>query len=174
MERKGAVTFKGTPMTLLGPELKAGGIAPDFTVTDKDMTPVRLSGFGNKVKLISVTPSLDTPVCDGQARRFNVEAAKLPPGIVVMNISMDLPFAINRFCSTAAIERIRTLSDYMHADFGMSYGVVIKELKLLARSIFLLDGDNVVRYVEVVPEITRNVDFDKALDAARKLLSAHV
>lgn len=172
MERKGAVTFKGTPMTLLGPELKTGATAPDFTAIDKGMTPVRLADFGNKAKLISVTPSLDTPVCDAQARRFNEEAAKLPPGIVVMNISMDLPFAINRFCTTAGIARIKTLSDYRKSEFGMSYGVMIKELRLLARSIFLLDADNTVIYAEVVREITENVDFDRALDAARKLLSA--
>lgn len=171
MERKDVMTFKGKPMTLLGPELKAGDKAPDFTVIDKGLVEVGLHDFMNTAKLISTTPSLDTAVCDMQARRFNEEAAKLPPGIVIINVSMDLPFAIGRFCTAASIDRIKTYSDYRHASLGVAYGILIKELRLLARSVFLLDKDNIIRYVEIVPEMTQAVDFDKALNAARGLVS---
>lgn len=171
MERKGAVTFKGNPLTLTGNEQKTGGAAPDFTVLGKDLKPVSLKDFNGKAKLISVTPSLDTPVCDSQARRFNEEAAKLPYEIAVLNISMDLPFAIGRFCTTAGIERIGTYSDHRDASFGTNYGVLIKELRLLARSIFLIDRDNVIRYIEIVPEMTDNVNFSKALEETKRLLA---
>ncbi len=169
MERKGIVTIKGAPLTLLGPEIKTGDKAPDFTVIDKGLKGVTLKDFAGKVKLISVTPALDTPVCDSQARKFNEEAANLRDNIVVMNISMDLPFAIGRFCTAADIEKIMTFSDHREASFGMAYVVLIKELRLLARSIFLIGKDNIIRYVEIVPEVTNSVNFEKALDAAKNL-----
>lgn len=171
MERTGVVTFKGAPLTLLGNEQKAGNKAPDFIALDKDLKAVGLKDFEGSAKLISVTPSLDTSVCDHQARRFNEEAAKLSNGISIINISMDLPFAITRFCTTAGIERIRTLSDHRDASFGMNYGVLIKELRLLARSIFLMDVDNTIRYMEIVPDITSDVNFEKALEEANKLMA---
>lgn len=174
MERKGATAFKGNPLTLIGPQLKVNDRAPDFKVVDTALKEVTLKAFQGKAKLISVTPSLDTAVCDHQARKFNEEAAKLPNSIEVMNISMDLPFAINRFCSTAGIDRIKTFSDHRDASFGNAYGVLIKELRLLARSIFLIDANDSIRYIEVTPEMTNNVNFDAALEAARKLLAVRV
>lgn len=171
MERKGAVTFKGNPLTLLGPELNKGDKAPDFKAIGKDLKEVQLKDFSGKAKIISVTPSLDTPVCDAQARRFNQEAAKLPGDVAVINISMDLPFAISRFCSSAGIDKVQTLSDHRDASFGMGYGVLIKELRLLARSIFVIDSNDVIRHIEIVKEVTGTVDFDAALKAAEGLLA---
>lgn len=170
MERKGAVTFKGNPLTLLGAEIKKGDKAPDFKTTGKDLKELTLKDFAGKAKIISVTPSLDTPVCDAQARRFNQEAARLP-GVAIINISMDLPFAISRFCTTAGIENIQTLSDHRDASFGMNYGVLIKELRLLARSIFVIDAGDVIRHFELVKEVTSSVDFDAAFKAAEGLLA---
>jgi len=172
MERKGIVTIKGSPLTLLGTELKAGGKSPDFIVLDGDLKEVSLKDFSGKIKLISVTPSLDTSVCDMQARRFNQEAAKLPDSVVVLNISMDLPFAISRFCTTAGIDKVKAYSDHREASFGSAYGVLIKELRLLARSIFVLDKDNIIRYVEIVPEVTSYPDYDKALQEVSSLLGS--
>ncbi|MBI5642250.1 MAG: thiol peroxidase [Deltaproteobacteria bacterium] len=171
MERKGLVTFKGNPLTLIGAELKTGSKAPEFKVISKDLKEVTLKDFTGKAKLISVTPSLDTPVCDNQARRFNQEAASLPGDVAILNISMDLPFAIGRFCSNAGIDRIQTFSDHRDASFGMNYGVLVKEIRLLARSIFVIDSNDVVRYMELVPELTSNVNFQAALDAAARLLA---
>src|SRR5512135_909836 len=141
-ERRGVVTMKGNPLTVLGPDLKAGDKAPRFTVLDSELKEVSLSDFAGKIKIISVTPSLDTPVCDLQLRRFNHEAASLPEDVVVLNISMDLPFAISRFCTVASIDRARALSDHRSGAFGAAYGVLIKELRLLARSVFILGRDN--------------------------------
>ena len=169
MERKGLVTFGGNPLTLTGNEVKVGDKAPGFTVLDKDLKEVKLSDFAGKVKIISVTPSLDTPVCDLQARTFNKEAQSLSDAAVILNISMDLPFAIARFCTGAGITSLRTLSDHRDASFGNAYGVLIKELRLLTRSIFLIDKSDVIRYIEVVPEITNQPDYTKALEAAKKL-----
>lgn len=168
MERKGMVSFKGSPLTLVGNEVKTGQKAPDFRAVDNSLKEVSLKDFTGKTKLISVTPSLDTSVCDAQARRFNVEASKLA-GAAVINISMDLPFAIGRFCATAGIDKITTLSDHRDASFGNNYGVLIKELRLLARSIFVIDPDGFIRYMELVPDITNSVDFDRALQEAGKL-----
>lgn len=170
MERTGIITFAGNPLTLSGNEVKVGDKAPGFTVVDKELKPVSLADFQGRVKLISVTPSLDTPVCDLQARTFNQRAATLPDSIAVLNMSMDLPFAIARFCASAGIEKVRTLSDYLEASFGMAYGVLIKELRLLSRSIFVIDQKDVITYVEMVPEITNPPDYDKALAAAQKLV----
>ncbi len=170
MERKGIVTIKGKPLTLLGEGIRVGDRAPDFTVLDRDLKEVGLKDFSGKVKLISVTPSLDTPVCDAQLRRFNKEATGVSEDVVFLNISMDLPFAISRFCSAAGIERVVTLSDHRDASFGMAYGVLIKELRLLARSIFIIDRDDKVRYVEIVPEVTNDPDYERALEVLKGLI----
>lgn len=156
-------------MSLVGSEVKVGDKAPAFTVLEKDLSPVSLADFAGKVKLVSVTPSLDTPVCELQAKKFNNDAQTLPADVVVINISMDLPFAIARFSSGAGIDKIRTLSDYRDASFGNAYGVLIKELRLLSRSIFVIDKADIIRYIEVVPEITNQPDYDAALAAAKKL-----
>lgn len=170
-ERKGAVTFKGEPLTLTGNEVAEGAKAPEFTVVDTDLNEVSLKDLSGKVKLISVTPSLDTPVCSAQARRFNEQASKLPEGVEILNISMDLPFASKRFCSTEGIERIKTCSDHRDASFGTNYGVLVKELRLLARSVFLVDAEDKIRYMEIVKEMTDEVDFEKALQETKSLLA---
>jgi len=162
-ERRGIIAMKRNPLTLIGPDIKVGDKAPDFTVLNGELLDVKLNDFSGKTKVISVTPSLDTPVCDLQARRFNHEAASLPHDVVVLNISMDLPFAISRFCTVAEIDRVTALSDHRDASFGAAYGVLIKELRLLARSIFIIDKNNIVRYKEIVPEQTNHPDYDKAL-----------
>jgi thiol peroxidase len=171
MERKGIVTIQGNPLTLVGPELKAGDKAPDFAVLDAELKTVTLKDLSGTIKVISVTPSLDTPVCDMQARRFNQEATGLPGGVTLVNVSMDLPFAIARFCAAAGVDRVKALSDHRDASFGTAYGVLIKELRLLARSIFVVDKDDIVRYIEIVPEVTNHPDYDKALAAVRSLSS---
>ena len=170
MERKGKITFLGNPLTLIGTEKKIGEKADNFTVLDKELKEISLKDFTGKIKLISVTPSLDTPVCDIQARRFNQEAAKLPDDVVIMNISMDLPFAISKFCTTAGIDKVKAYSDHRDASFGNAYGVLIKELRLLARSIFIIDRDDTIRYIELVRELSQHPDYDKALAELRKLI----
>ncbi|MBI5204951.1 MAG: thiol peroxidase [Nitrospirae bacterium] len=172
MERKDIVKAHGNSVTLIGTALKTGDKASDFTVLDGNLKEIRLKDFDGKIKIISVTPSLDTPVCDLQARRFNQEAAKLPESVVVLNISMDLPFAISRFCTNAGIDKVKALSDHRDASFGNAYGVLIKELRLLARSIFIIDRDNTIRYIEIVPELTEHPDYDRALKEVNKLLGA--
>jgi thiol peroxidase len=159
----------GRPQTLVGQELSLGIIAPDFAVLDQETNEIRLSQFKNKIKVISVTPSLDTPVCDLQLRRFNNEASQLPADVVVMNISMDLPFAIARFCTAAGIDRVKSFSDHRDASFGNAFGVLIKETRLLARSVFILDQDNRVRYIEIVPELSNHPDYEKSLQALKTL-----
>ncbi|MGD2079755.1 MAG: thiol peroxidase [Nitrospirota bacterium] len=164
------VTMKGQPLTLAGPELKVGDKAPGFRVLDRELNEVGLEDCGGKVRLLSVTPSLDTPVCDMQARRFNEEAAKLGD-VSVFNISMDLPFAIDRFCTAAGIDKVQALSDHREASFGRAYGVLIEELRLLARSVFVVDRGDTIRYIEIVPEIKDHPDYEKALEAARRLVA---
>jgi thiol peroxidase len=168
-ERTGIITFKGNPMTLLGPEIKAGEKAPDFRVVDTGLAPVSLSDFRGKVKIISAVPSLDTPVCDTETRRFNQEAAGLPGNFVILTVSLDLPFAQKRWCAAAGIDKVRTLSDYQDRSFASAYGVLIKELKLLSRSIFVVDGNDTVRYVQHVPEVTQEPDYAAVLSAAKNL-----
>lgn len=169
-ERQGIVTFKGNPITLLGPEIKPGDAAPDFRVVDTGLQPATLADFQGRVKIISAVPSLDTPVCDMETRRFNQEAANLPERVVVLTISMDLPFAQKRWCGAAGIDRVKTLSDYQDRSFAQAYGVLIKELKLLSRSIFVIDDTNVVRYVQHVKEVTTEPDYAAVLEAAKRLL----
>ncbi len=169
-ERKNIITMKGKPLTLIGPDIDVGDRAPDFIVLDSELNEVGLNAFPGKVKVISVTPSLDTTVCDLQLRRFNHEAATLPHDVVVLNISMDLPFAISRFCTAAGIDRAKALSDHRDASFGNNYGVLIKELRLLGRSIFIIDKDNIVRYKEIVHEQSQHPDYDKALSALNMIV----
>lgn len=164
------VTMQKKPVTLVGNKVKEGDKAPDFTVVDQNLQPKSLKDYTGKVKLISVTPSLDTPVCDMQARRFNEEAAKLGENVAVLNISVDLPFAIKRFCNAAGIDKVETLSDYKDVSFGENYGVLIKELRLLARSVFIIDDKDIIRYIEIVPEVTNEPDYDKALSKLGKIL----
>lgn len=163
------VTMKGNPLTLVGNKLSEGDNAPDFKVVDQNLQPKSLKDYSGKVKLISVTPSLDTPVCDMQARKFNEEAAKLDDNVAVLNISVDLPFAIKRFCNAAGIDKVETLSDYKDVSFGENYGVLIKELRLLARAVFVVDDKDIVRYLEVVPEVTDEPDYETALSELRKV-----
>jgi thiol peroxidase len=169
MERTGLVTIMGNPLTLLGPAVTVGDKAPEFTVLDKELKEGKLADFAGKIKVISVTPSLDTPVCDMQARRFNQEASRFSDDVVIMNVSMDLPFAIARFCAAAGIDRVKAFSDHRDAAFGTAYGVLIKELRLLARSLFVLDRDNTVRFVQIVPEVTQPPDYDGALAVLKAL-----
>ena len=169
-ERAGAVTFQGSPLTLVGPAPKPGDPAPDCALLGNELNEVKLSDFAGKVRLIASAPSLDTPVCDTETRRFNELAADLGPNVVVLTVSMDLPFAQKRWCGAAGVERVRTLSDHRKADFGEKYGVLIKELRLLARAVFVVDRDGIVRYVEIVDDLTHEPDYDAALDAARRLV----
>ena len=168
-ERAGIVTFKGNPLTLFGDEVRVGEKARPFTVLANDLTEVTLASFAGKKKLISVVPSLDTQVCELQTKRFNDEATKLSSDIVVLTISMDLPFAQHRFCDSYKIDRVKVLSDHREASFGLAYGVLIKELRLLARSIFILDKEDTIRYIEQVKELTSHPDYDKALAALKQI-----
>lgn len=168
-ERTGVITFKGNPMTLLGPDVKVGDAAPDFKVVDTALQAVTLNDSKGKVRLITVVPSLDTPVCDTMTRKFNEQAARLPEDVVVYTVSLDLPFAQKRWCGNAGIEKVRTLSDYQERSFGLSYGVLIKELMLLARSVFVIDQNDKVIYREIVKEVTAEPDYEAALAAAKKL-----
>ena len=168
-ERKGVITSRGNPLTLLGPEIKAGDKAPDFRVVDTEMTPVKLSDFKGKVKIISAVGSLDTKTCDTETRRFNQEAAKLPGNVVVLTISLDLPFAQKRWCAAAGIDKVKVLSDYQDRSFASAYGVLVKESKLLSRSIFVVDGTDTVRYVQRVKDISQEPDYAAVLAAARDL-----
>lgn len=164
-ERKGAVTFKGNPLTLVGPELKKGDKAPDFKVLANDLSEATLASSKGKTRVLSVVPSLDTPICDLQTKRFNEEAAKMPKNVAVLTLSMDLPFAQKRWCGASNAKNVQTLSDHRDASFGTAYGVLIKELRLLARSIFIVDPDDKLIYVQYVKEVTEHPDYDKALSA---------
>ncbi|MEI3612243.1 thiol peroxidase [Pseudogracilibacillus sp. SO30301A] len=161
------VTFQDSPVTLLGTEIQVGNDAPNFTVLSNSLENKTLDDYKGKVKLISVVPSLDTGVCAEQTKRFNQEADKLD-NVQLLTISMDLPFAQTRWCSAEGVNNIEILSDHRDADFGKKYGVLIKELRLLSRSIFVVDSHDKVTYVEYVPEVTNHPDYEKALEAARK------
>ena len=165
-ERSGVITFKGNGMTLVGPGLKAGDAAPDFHTVDGSLQPVNLASSAGKVRLISVVPSLDTPVCSQQTKRFGDELAKLPDAVQVYTVSLDLPFAQGRWCGAEGVE-MTTLSDYQQKSFGENYGVLIQELQLLTRAIFVVGKDDKIAYVEIVPEVTDHPDYDKALEAAK-------
>jgi thioredoxin-dependent peroxiredoxin len=166
MERPGAATFKGNPMTLVGPELKAGQKAPDFHVVDGPAIEVDLARTGGNVRIFSVVPSLDTPVCDAQTKRFNEEAAKLE-GVDFLTVSMDLPFAQKRWCGAYGVDKVKMLSDHREASFGKAYGTLIKEWRILSRAIFVVDRNNVLRHVEYVKEVADHPNYDAALAAAK-------
>jgi len=169
-QRKGVATLKGNPITLLGPELKVGDPAPDFVLNKSLVDSVSLKDFAGKVKLISVVPSIDTGVCDAQTRRFNEEAASLGDSVVILTVSVDLPFAQSRWCGAAGVDRVTLLSDYKDNNFGAAYGVLIEELKLDMRAIFVIDADDTIRYVEVLPEMTEHPNYEQALEAVRGLI----
>jgi len=170
MDRPGATTFKGSPLTLVGPEIKPGDKAPDFEVTDLSLQPVKLSDTSGKVRIFSVVPSLDTPVCDMQTKRFNEEAAKLN-GIDIYTISMDLPFAQKRWCGAFGVDNIKMLSDHKNASFGTNYGTLIKEWRVESRAIFVIDKDDTVRHVEYVKEVADHPNYEAALEVAKSLSS---
>lgn len=161
------ITFKGNPVTLLGNEVKVGDQAPDFTVLANDLSEVKLSDYKGSVRILSSVPSLDTGVCDVQTRRFNEEAAKLD-GVKVLTISADLPFAQKRWCASSGLEDVITLSDHRDLSFGNAYGVVMKELRLLARAVFVVDSNDKITYVEYVSEGTNHPDYEAAIQAAKE------
>ncbi|AOZ93980.1 thiol peroxidase [Paenibacillus crassostreae] len=169
-ERTGVATIHGTPITLIGLELKIGDSAPDFTVSKTLTDEVSLKDYADKIKLISVVPSLDTGVCDAQTRRFNEAADQLGDNVVILTISMDLPFAQARWCGASGVERVVTLSDHKTASFGEAYGVLIKELRLDMRSIFVLDKNNKITYVQYLQEMTEHPNYEDALEAVKALL----
>jgi thiol peroxidase len=169
-ERTGLITMKGNPLTLVGPEITTGSPAPDFRTVDTDLNPVTLQDLQPKVLIISSVPSLDTDVCDMETRRFNTEAANLSQEIKIITVSMDLPFAQKRWCGAAGVDQVLTVSDHREASFGQKYGVLIKELRLLARAVFVLDQSRTVRYVQLVSEVTEEPDYGPILEAAQSLV----
>ena len=169
-ERTGIITFQGNPLTLLGKGVSVGEAAPDFSVLANDLTPRTLADYKGKVLVISVVPSLDTPVCDMQTRRFNAEAAKLSDNVRILTISCDLPFAQTRWCGAAGVDAVETLSDHRDLSFGTAYGVAIKELRLLSRAVFVICADGVIAYEQLVKEVTHDVDFEAALEAVKACL----
>jgi thiol peroxidase len=168
-ERQGIITIHGNPLTLVGNDVKVGTPAPDAELLDNGLNPVKLSSYRGKVLVVVTVPSLDTPVCDIETRRFNDEAANLGPDIQLITISMDLPFAQKRWCGAAGVTNLQTLSDHRQADFGKAYGVLIKELRLLARGIFILDREGKVQYVQLVPEVTNEPNYEEVLQTLNKM-----
>lgn len=169
-KRSGIITFNKKPMTLLGPDIGVGSKAPDFKVVDTDLNPITLASAEGKIQLITVLPSIDTNICDIMTRRFNQDISVLPHSVVVYAISMDLPFAQKRWCVKADVERMRLLSDYQERSFGFNYGLMIDELKLLARAVYVIDTKGVVAYREIVPEVTDEPDYAAALNNVKALL----
>jgi len=168
--REAVVTMKGSPLTLVGNKVEVGDLAPDFEVVANDLSPVKFSSFRGKVCIISSVPSLDTAVCDTMTRRFNEEAGNLGDDVVVLTVSMDLPFAQERWCGAAGVKNVQTLSDHRDASFGNAFGVLIKELRLLARAVFVVDKDGIVRYTQIVNELTNEPDYEAVLKAAKELV----
>jgi thiol peroxidase len=169
-ERDGIVTMKGNPITIMGTEPQVGDKAPDFVAVDNDLNPVSFDSFRGKVCIVSSVPSLDTPVCDMETRRFNDEAGRLGDDVEILTISMDLPFAQKRWCGAAGVDRVQTLSDHRDAAFGQAYGVLIKGLRLLARAVFVVDKEGTIRYIELVKEIASEPDYDSILTAVKELV----
>jgi thioredoxin-dependent peroxiredoxin len=168
-EHPGAITMRGNPLTLVGSLPEVGQTAPEFEVLDNNLTPVKLSDYKGKICIIASVPSLDTPVCDIETRRFNTEAAKLSADVVILTISMDLPFAQKRWCGAAGIEKVITLSDHRYAEFGAAFGIIIKELRLLARAVFVVDKNGIIRMVQLVKEVAQEPDYAAVLDSVKKL-----
>jgi thiol peroxidase len=162
--------MRGRPLTLLGPELKAGDKAPDFDAINDTLQPVNLGATGQTVRIFSVLPSLDTPVCDAQTKRFNEEAAKLP-NVQFYTVSMDLPFAQKRWCGAFGVDKVKMVSDHRSGSFGEHYGTMIKDLRIESRAIFVVDQDNTIQHVEYVKEVADHPDYDAALAAARSLVA---
>jgi thiol peroxidase len=169
-ERTGITTMKGIPLTLVGDEVKIGERAPDFVVTDNNLAPFKFSSLSGKVVVISAVPSLDTPVCDMETRRFNDEAAHVSKDVEIITISMDLPFAQKRWCAAAGVERVKTYSDHRDADFGTKYGVLTKETRLLARAVFVVDRQGMIRHFEILDDITKEPHYDTILAAVSKIV----
>ena len=169
-ERPNGTTMRGNPLTLVGPELRPGDKAPAFTVRNQDLKPYTLDDTKGKIRLISAVPSLDTPVCDAETRRFNVEASKLGDKVEIVTVSVDLPFAQKRWCAAAGIDKIQLVSDYFDQSFSQAYGTLIKELRLSSRAIFVVDSQSTIRYVEYVREVADHPDYEKALSAVKSLL----
>lgn len=167
-ERQGATTLQGNPMTVLGPELRPGAKAPDFDVVDSSMQPFNLSKTGKAVRIFSVVPSLDTPVCDAQTKRFN-EAAASMPGIEIYTISMDLPFAQKRWCGAFGVDKVKMLSDHKTGSFGLNYGTLIKDLRIESRAIFIVDKEGNLAHVEYVKEVADHPDYEAALNKAKSI-----
>ena len=170
IERTGVMTIHGNPLTLVGEAVKVGAPAPDVELLDNDLKPVRLSSYRGKTLVIASVPSLDTPVCDLETRRFNDEAANLGADVEMVTVSMDLPFAQKRWCGAAGVKRLRTLSDHRDAAFGLAYGVLIKELRLLARAVFIVDREGTVRYEQLVKEVANEPDYDAVLLALAQIV----
>ncbi len=168
-ERTGIITIHGNPLTLMGNDLKVGAAAPGVELLDNDLKPVKLSSYRGKVLIVASVPSLDTPVCDLETRRFNDEAASLGPDIEIVTVSLDLPFAQKRWCGAAGVKRLKTLSDHRQAEFGTAFGVLIKELRLLARAVFIIDRQGAVQYVQLVKEVTNEPNYEEVLQALEKI-----
>ncbi len=168
-ERAGLITFMGNPLTLVGDEVKVGQMAPDAVVLDNNLAPVKISSFRGKKCVLVTVPSLDTPVCDMESRRFNEEAGRLGSDVAILIISMDLPFAQKRWCGAAGANRVQTLSDYRDASFGNAYGVLIKELRLLARAVFLVNKEGIIKYIQLVKEVAQEPNYQEVLDELKKL-----
>ncbi len=168
-ERPGVITMKGHPLTLVGREVKVGDAAPDFEVVDNNLNSFKFSSQRGKVCILCSVPSLDTATCDLETRRFNTEAAGLSPEVQVLTISMDLPFAQKRWCGAAGVDRVKTYSDHREASFGRTYGVLIKELRLLARAVFVVDKGGIIRYIQLVQELANEPDYEAVLAAVRQL-----
>ena len=167
-ETKNTITFKGNPLILAGSQPKVGDTAPDFEVLSNDLTLLKLSAFKGKTLVICSVPSLDTPVCDTEVRKFNEQATSLGDDVAVLVISMDLPFAQKRWCGAAGVKNVQTFSDHNKAQFGNAYGVLIKELRILARAVFVVDKKGMIRYIEIVDELSHEPDYETALSAVRE------
>jgi thiol peroxidase len=171
LETKNKITMKGNPLTLAGNEIKVGDRAPNFALIDPDMKQVTMENFAGKILILSTVPSLDTPVCDAQVRRFNQEAANLSKDMQILAISMDLPFAQKRWCGNAGVDRVKTLSDYKTGQFALDYGLLIEELQLIARAVLIIDKSRKVQYVQLVKEVSEQPDYESILKALKELVN---
>jgi thioredoxin-dependent peroxiredoxin len=170
MVQERQASLKGNPITLLGPVLKVGDAAPDFTLNKNLVETVSLKDYAGKIKLISVVPSIDTGVCDAQTHRFNDEAANLGDNVAILTVSVDLPFAHARWCGATGVDRVVLLSDYKNNQFGLDYGVLIKEIRLDMRAIFVVDANDKITYIEVLEEMTSHPDYESAIAAVKALI----
>lgn len=167
---KRTVKMNNTEVKLAGSELKEGDKAPDFTLIGNSLEPVKKADFEGKVLVISCVPSLDTPVCDVETRRFNIEADKLPGDVAVLTVSKDLPFAQARWCAAAGVNKVITASDYRNFGFASDYGVLLEDLGLLTRAVFVIDKQGIIKYIQFVPEVTQEPDYEAVLEKVKTLL----